>query len=118
MIIDAHKLLADKDEDLKTLSEDLQMAQQANEGLQAKLKDMKRDVQAKESTVQVSGITIQVSKESTVQVSDDTMQVGKESTVQVSDVTIQLSKESIVQVSNVTIQVSKESTVQVSDVTI
>ena len=54
MIIDSHKLLADKDVDLKTLNEDLQMAQQANEGLQEKVKDLKRDMQAKESTGQVS----------------------------------------------------------------
>lgn len=51
--MDSHKLMTDKDEDLKTLNEDLQLAQKANETLQEKLKDLKREMQSKDTTVQV-----------------------------------------------------------------
>lgn len=53
MIVDAQKIIDDKDQDLKTVNEDLNLARQSNESLQVKLTEVKREMQAKTSTVEV-----------------------------------------------------------------
>ena len=51
--MDAQKLIDDKDGEIRTLHEDVQLAKEANESLQTKLTDAKREVQAKSSTAEV-----------------------------------------------------------------
>ena len=51
VIVDAQKLLEDKDADLHTLREDINLGKRAQDQLQATITDLKRDVQTRETTV-------------------------------------------------------------------
>lgn len=52
VVMDAQKLIEEKDHDLKTLSEDLKLAHAANEKLQDRMKDLRHEMLAKDETVQ------------------------------------------------------------------
>ena len=51
VIIDSHKLMEEKNLDLKTLQEDFQLSQEARKKLDEKVKDLNQEMKAKEGTV-------------------------------------------------------------------
>ena len=52
VVMDAQKLIEEKDQDLKTLHEDLKLAHAANEKIQEKVKEYRHGLMAKDETVQ------------------------------------------------------------------
>ena len=53
MIVDAQKLIEDKDQDIRTLHDDVTTMKEANDQLHVKLTEVKREMQAKSSTAEV-----------------------------------------------------------------
>ena len=53
VIVDAQKLIEDKDQDIRTLHDDVTTMKEANDQLHVKLTEVKREMQAKSSTAEV-----------------------------------------------------------------